>query len=142
MVNATLDMLLLFASSLLAATIFPAQSEAMLAALYTTGAYPASLLVTIATVGNVIGSCINWLLGRYATQFSSRKWFPVREITMQRATRTYRRFGVWTLLFAWVPVIGDPLTLVAGFMRTPLPLFLLLVTLGKAARYIAFVAIL
>jgi membrane protein YqaA with SNARE-associated domain len=138
--NASMDLLLLFAASFLAATIIPAQSEMVLAGLHITGEYSAALLVLVATVGNVLGSCVNWLLGRYLVHFQHRRWFPVKEAQLARATRSYQRFGVWSLLFAWVPILGDPLTVVAGFMRTHLLLFITLVTIGKAARYIAIVA--
>ncbi len=136
-----MDLLLLFTASLLAATIFPAQSEAVLVGLKLTGNYSPTLLIALATLGNVLGACINWLLGRYLEHFKSRRWFPVKEAALDRAARTYQRYGVWTLLLSWVPIIGDPLTVIAGFLRTPFPLFLLLVTIGKLARYIAVVAV-
>jgi membrane protein YqaA with SNARE-associated domain len=136
MIDATLDMALLFFASFLAATLIPAQSEGLLAALHMAG-YGAVLLVLVATTGNVLGSCVNWLIGRYALHFKDRKWFPVSEAKLAKASHSYKRFGVWTLLFAWVPIIGDPLTLVAGIMRTPALIFVALVTIGKAARYIA-----
>lgn len=135
-----LDMLLLFAASFLAATIFPAQSEAVLASLHLSGQYSAAFLVTVATIGNVLGSCTNWLIGRYAVHFQMGRWFPVKPLALARATFIYQRFGVWTLLFAWVPFIGDPLTVVAGFMRTHIVVFVILVTIGKAGRYIAIVS--
>jgi membrane protein YqaA with SNARE-associated domain len=129
----------LFFSSLLAATIFPAQSEAVLVGLHLTGKYSAALLIFIATLGNVLGACINWLLGRYLEYFKQRRWFPVKQAALDKAARTYQRYGVWSLLFSWVPIIGDPLTVIAGLLRTPFPLFLLLVTIGKLARYVAVV---
>ncbi len=134
-----LDYILLSFASFLAATVFPAQSEGVLAAMHLTGAYNVYALVLVATVGNVLGSCINWLLGRYIHHFQYRKWFPVKPDKLHKAETTYKKYGVWTLLFAWVPVIGDPLTFAAGLLQTPLPLFIMLVTLGKAARYIAVV---
>ncbi|MFO0388773.1 MAG: YqaA family protein [Alphaproteobacteria bacterium] len=140
--HTALDLTLLFFASFLAATVFPAQSEGMLAAMHLTGAYNVYALVLVATVGNVLGSCINWLLGKYITHFQHRKWFPVKAAALHKAEATYKKYGVWTLLFAWVPVLGDPLTVAAGFLRTPLPLFLLLVTIGKAARYIAIISVL
>ena len=135
-----MELFSLFAASLLAATLVPAQSEAVLVALYLGGNYSASLLVLVATVGNVLGACINWLLGRYLLTLQHRRWFPVKPAALTRATGYYQRFGVWSLLFSWVPIIGDPLTLVAGFLRTNFVLFLVLVTIGKAARYVALVA--
>jgi membrane protein YqaA with SNARE-associated domain len=138
--DAALDLILLFAASFLAATIFPAQSEAVLAGLHVTGVYSPAVLIAVATFGNVLGACINWLLGRYLEHFKHRRWFPVKEAALDKAARTYQRYGVWSLLFSWVPIIGDPLTVIAGLLRTPFPLFLLLVTIGKLARYVAVVA--
>ncbi len=136
-----IELLALFASSLLAATIIPAQSEVVLAGLHQTGDYSPALLIAVATCGNVLGACINWLLGRYLEYFKNRRWFPMKEAALDRAARIYHRYGVWTLLLSWVPVIGDPLTVIAGLLRTPFPLFLLLVTIGKLARYVAVVAV-
>jgi membrane protein YqaA with SNARE-associated domain len=131
----------LFFSSLLAATVIPAQSEAVLVGLHLTGRYSPALLIAVATFGNVLGACINWLLGRYLEHFKHRRWFPVKEAALDKAARTYRRYGVWLLLLSWVPIIGDPLTVIAGLLRTPFPLFVLLVTIGKLARYVAVVAV-
>lgn len=136
----SLELLSLFAASLLAATIFPAQSEAVLVGLHLTGNYSPALLIAVATCGNVLGASINWLLGRYLEHFKNRRWFPVKEAALDRAARTYQRYGVWTLLLSWIPIIGDPLTVIAGLLRTPFPLFLLLVTIGKLTRYVAVVA--
>lgn len=132
----------LFLAALFAATIFPAQSEAALAGLYLSGRFPVEGLVAVATAGNVLGSAINWLLGRYMVHFRHRRWFPVKPRVLERASGWYGRWGVWSLLLAWVPLIGDPLTVVAGLMRTNLWLFLGLVTVGKLARYVAVVAVL
>ena len=90
-------------------------------------------------IGNVLGSTINWLLGRYLIHFQDRCWFPIKGRVFERARHFYRRWGVWMLLLAWTPVIGDPLTLVAGIFRTSLWVFLPLVTIGKAIRYLAIV---
>lgn len=132
---------LLFSTAFLAATFFPFQSELVLLGLHQTGNYPALLLLIIATCGNVLGSLVNWLLGRYIVHFKDRKWFPFKENSIQKASNIYQKYGVWTLLLAWLPFIGDPLTLIAGIMRTNIWLFLLLVTIGKAGRYAALLAI-
>lgn len=129
----------LFASAFLAATLIPAQSELVLASMDAAGRHPAGVLVLVATAGNVGGAVVNWLLGRFLMQFSDRRWFPIGPKMVQRATGWYRRWGVWSLLGAWLPIVGDPLTLVAGILRAPLPLFLVLVTIGKGARYVAIV---
>lgn len=125
----------LFLTAFLAATVLPAQSEALLVALLLAD-HPPWLLVAVATAGNVLGSVVNWWLGRGIERFRERRWFPVGPDALARAQRWYARVGKWSLLLSWVPVIGDPLTLVAGVMREPLPVFVLLVTLAKLGRYV------
>jgi len=132
---------LLFGSALVAATILPLQSEAVLVALLAAGDYPASALIIVATVGNVLGSVINWYLGRYLLRFRQRRWFPTTGYQLERAQNWYRRYGRWSLLGSWLPVVGDPLTVVAGLMREPLFSFLLLVTIAKGTRYILLAAL-
>ena len=126
----------LFLTALVAATILPAQSEAALVALLLAGNQPPWALVGVASVGNILGSVINWLLGRGIDRLRHHRWFPVREADLESATRWYRRWGKWSLLASWVPIVGDPLTVVAGVLREPLPVFLLLVTLAKLGRYL------
>ncbi len=130
----------LFTVAFLAATILPLQSEAVLAGLYLSGNYNAALLLFTATAGNVLGACVNWWLGRHLQRFKDKRWFPVSKKLLARARIIYRRYGVWTLLLAWVPFIGDPLTIIAGILRTPFWLFAVLVTIGKAGRYYAILA--
>jgi membrane protein YqaA with SNARE-associated domain len=126
----------LFAAAFFAATLLPAQSEAVLVALVLKGDIPTGLLVTVASVGNVLGAVVNWLLGRGLEQFRNRRWFPVGSAGLARAQAWYHRWGRWSLLLSWLPFIGDPLTVVAGTMREPLLSFLPLVAAGKVARYI------
>lgn len=126
----------LFVAAFAAATLLPAQSELLLAAVVARGEFPVSIPLTVATFGNVLGSLVNWALGRYLLRFSDRRWFPMKAAALERATGWYQRYGAWSLLLSWVPVIGDPLTFAAGVLRTPLPLFLTLVTLAKGARYV------
>ena len=127
----------LFLSSFLSATLLPGSSEAALVALLVAGKGSPPVLIAIATFGNVLGSSVNWLLGRFFADFRDRRWFPVSPRAYDRAIGWYRRYGLWSLLFAWVPVIGDPLTLAAGVMRADLRWFIPLVTIGKLARYLA-----
>lgn len=126
----------LFASALLAATILPMQSEAVLVGLLVEGSRPLVLLLIVATVGNVLGSVINWYLGRFLSRFRDRRWFPASDAQIARAKNWYHRYGRWSLLGSWLPIIGDPLTVVAGVLREPLGTFVLLVTLAKGGRYV------
>jgi membrane protein YqaA with SNARE-associated domain len=130
----------LFAASFLAATVFPFQSEAILVGLLLGGDLPWTMLLAVATVGNVLGAVVNWGLGRFFLHFRGRRWFPVKPDTYARVERWYGRYGVWSLLFAWLPIVGDPLTVVAGALRANLPLFVVLVTVGKLGRYAVLVA--
>jgi membrane protein YqaA with SNARE-associated domain len=127
--------LTLFAASFLAATIIPAQSEAVLFGLLATGAYSPWILLAIASVGNVLGSCVNWLLGSFLTRFENRPWFPVKRENIKRAETWYQRYGRWSLLLSWVPIVGDPITVAAGVLRTPFPVFVTIVSIAKISRY-------
>jgi membrane protein YqaA with SNARE-associated domain len=130
----------LFAASFLAATVFPFQSELILLGLLLGGDFPWPALLAVATVGNVLGAVVNWGLGRFLLHFRDRRWFPVKPQVYARVERWYRRYGVWSLLLAWLPVVGDPLTVVAGALRANLALFVVLVTVGKLGRYAMLVA--
>lgn len=127
----------LFAVSFLAATIVPAQSEAVFLGLLMTGAYPPWALLIVASAGNVLGSCVNWLLGLLLVRLEGRSWFPVSRERLRKAETWYHRHGRWSLLLSWVPVIGDPITVAAGVLREPFPVFLVFVTVAKVGRYLA-----
>jgi membrane protein YqaA with SNARE-associated domain len=131
----------LFLTALAAATILPMQSEAVLAGLLVLDSHPIWLLVAVASVGNVLGSAVNWVLGRGIERFRDRKWFPANTKTLERATIWYGRYGKWSLLLSWLPIVGDPLTVVAGVLKEPFGMFLLLVTIAKVSRYLALTAI-
>jgi membrane protein YqaA with SNARE-associated domain len=126
----------LFIAAFLAATILPAQSEAGLAALILASPASVTLLVATASLGNILGSVVNWYLGRGINRFTGKQWFPATADQLSRATGWYHRYGRWSLLLSWVPFIGDPLTVVAGIMREPLLRFLFVVGLAKTGRYI------
>jgi len=132
--------LLLFASAFLAATILPFSSEVVLFSLLRDGGDPVTLVV-VATLGNTLGSVVNWALGLYLLHFQDRRWFYFSRDQIDKAQRWYQRFGFWSLLFAWLPIGGDALTLIAGIMKLRLWLFLLLVGTGKGLRYISVVFI-
>ena len=130
----------LFCSALVAATILPMQSETVLVGLLTASDYSASILILVATLGNVLGSVINWYLGRYLLRFKERRWFPGSGHQLERAQSWYRRYGRWSLLGSWQPIVGDPLTVTAGIMREPLGPFVFLVTIAKGTRYLILAA--
>ena len=126
----------LFLAAFAAATLVPAQSEAVLVGLILSANQPVWLLLLIATIGNVLGSAVNWAMGRFLIRFAGRRWFPASVTQIDKATGWYAHWGHWSLLASWVPVIGDPLTLVAGVLREPFGRFLLIVTLAKGGRYL------
>ena len=125
----------LFLSALLAATVLPFSSEAVLVGLMAAGDYDMIWLWFLASLGNVLGAAVNWGLGRFCLRWQDRRWFPVDKEKLDRPGRWFSRYGVWSLLLAWVPFIGDPLTFAAGVLRVNFWLFLLLVSIGKAGRY-------
>jgi membrane protein YqaA with SNARE-associated domain len=126
----------LFVISFLAATILPFSSELTLAGLIATSDYDNLLLFIVASFGNVLGSVVNWALGSYSRNLTTKKWFPFKETQIERSSKWFRKFGKWSLLFAWVPVVGDPLTLVAGISRVKFIDFIILVAIGKVSRYL------
>ena len=125
----------LFVISFLAATILPFSSELTLAGLIATSNYDNLLLLIFASFGNVLGSIINWTLGFYSRNLTTKKWFPFKDKQIENSSKWFNRLGKWSLLFAWVPVIGDPLTLAAGLFRVKFLEFLILVSIGKFSRY-------
>ena len=132
----------LFISSFAAATILPAQSEALLAYQVSLNPRYVIQLITVATIGNVLGSIVNWWLGRLAEKLKNKKWFPISEVKLLQGEQYYRKYGRFSLLLSWVPFIGDPITIVAGIMREPLWSFITLVTIAKCSRYLFIVGIL
>lgn len=131
----------LFLAALLAATMLPGQSEAVLAGLVISDDYAAAALIAVASVGNTAGATINWGIGRGVERFRDSRWFPVGEKSLNRAQAWYCRFGRWSLLLSWLPFIGDALTVVAGIMRERILIFLPLVALAKTGRYLVVAAV-
>ncbi|MSP47945.1 MAG: DedA family protein [Alphaproteobacteria bacterium] len=131
----------LFVTSFLAATILPMSSEAVLAGVALTTAQDRLLLWTVATVANTLGSVLNWSLGRWGAIYRDRAWFPVKPETYDKAAARFRRYGTWSLLFSWLPIVGDPLTMVAGALGVRFLPFVLLVAFGKGARYAVVLAL-
>lgn len=132
----------LFVVAFLAATLLPLQSELTLSALLMTTAISPVLLVATASAGNVLGALLNWWLGGRLEAYKDKRWFPVTPAALQRAQGIYFKYGRWSLLFSWLPFIGDALTLMAGVMRENKWVFLALVTMAKAGRYIVLALLL
>ena len=126
----------LFFISFLAATVLPFSSELTLAGLISTSNYNNLLLLVVASFGNVLGSVFNWSLGFYSRNLSTKKWFPFKETQIERSSKWFSKFGKWSLLFAWLPIVGDPLTFVAGLLRVRFLDFIILVAIGKVSRYL------
>jgi membrane protein YqaA with SNARE-associated domain len=128
--------LLLFIAAFGAATLLPLQSEAVLLAFLAEGSHSALGLLFIASLGNILGSCVNWWFGFKIEHYKDKKWFPVSEQQMLIAQTVYKKYGYWSLLFSWVPIIGDPITLIAGLLKENFARFLLLVSMAKIGRYL------
>lgn len=126
----------LFLSAFLAATVVPFSSEALLGIMSVSGAFDTLTLFGVASLGNTLGSVANWLLGRFCLHWQNHRWFPFKPTDLDRASHWFNKYGKWSLLLAWVPVIGDPLTFVAGVLRVSFPVFLILVAISKASRYL------
>ena len=126
----------LFAISFLAATILPFSSELMLASMLSIENYNRTLLIAFSSLGNILGSVFNWVLGFYFIKLQNKKWFPFKEKQISKSSLWFEKYGKWSLLLAWVPIIGDPLTFVAGTMKTKILTFIILVSIGKIARYL------
>lgn len=125
----------LFLAAFVAATLIPFQSEILFAGMVAAEPERFVLILLVASVGNVLGSCLNYALGRGAVQMGLMERFRIPPESLQRAEGWFRRWGVWSLLLSWLP-LGDVLTVVAGSLRTPLWLFVGLVTLAKTGRYL------
>jgi membrane protein YqaA with SNARE-associated domain len=116
-----MDLAFLFISALAASTILPMSSEVVLGALAVSGAADVWLLLAVATAGNTLGAVVNWGIGRYASTWRTRLHW-LEEAKFERACRWFNRWGIWCLLLSWLPVVGDPLTVVAGVLRSIRPL--------------------
>ncbi|MBL6851581.1 MAG: DedA family protein [Alphaproteobacteria bacterium] len=128
--------IILFTSSFASSTILPGHSEITLIALITQKKYEVFYLVFFASLGNILGSVLNWYLGLYFLKFKNKKWFPFNENQIKKVSKSFLEYGKWSLLLSWVPFIGDVLTLVAGMFRVPLYQFVVIVSVAKVSRYI------
>ena len=127
--------------SFLAATILPLSSELVLSTMLLTDSFDKYLLLVVASFGNIFGSSVNWYFGKKILIFKDKKWFPVNEKQIAKSEMYFKKYGIWSLLLAWVPIIGDPLTVIAGILRVNFFTFLLLVSISKTSRYIFLIFI-
>ena len=118
------------------ATIVPFGSEAYFSTLLLLNKYNPTLLLFFASLGNILGSVFNWICGYYANYLLNKKWFPISQKKITKATLFFSKYGKWSLLLSWVPLIGDPITFVAGTLRYSILPFVLLVSIGKIGRYL------
>ncbi len=130
----------LFVLSFLAATVLPLGSEWLLVALVLQGLEPAQV-VAVATTGNFLGACTTYALGSWGSAFLLQKVLRIGEEEIERAERFFSKYGSWALLLAWLPLVGDPLCLVAGSLRLNFIRFSCLVFIGKLGRYVFIAAL-
>ncbi|WP_116084967.1 YqaA family protein [Tropicimonas sp. IMCC34011] len=131
------DLAILFLAAFGAATILPFQSEIVFAALQSAGTAPLWVIIAVASVGNTLGSVVNYVMGLGIERLKGRRWFPASEAQLARAQDWYSRWGIWSLLLSWAP-LGDAITVAAGIFRTRFAVFLILVAIAKTGRYIVF----
>lgn len=126
----------LFTAAFLSATFFPFQSGLVFLALLKADHYNDWVLLAVASTDNTLGSLLNWWLGRGIAHFENRRWFPIKQSALERAERWFTRWGKWSLLLSWVPIIGDPLTMIAGLRMRFLP-FVAIAAVAKTGHYLA-----
>lgn len=132
-----MNYLALFTSAFLAATLLPMQSELLLVGLLKLQQNSAVGLIVVASVGNVLGSCVNWYLGGQIERFYQHRYFPFNAEQIEKSQQFYQKYGWWSLFLSWLPIIGDPLTLIAGVLKERFWRFVLIVAFAKTARYLS-----
>lgn len=124
----------LFGVSFVAATLVPLGSEIFVAVMVVSG-YDPCLVFTVATTGNIMGSVTNYYVGKLGTNFVLSRYIKIEPEKRQKAEKMYRKWGGPVLFLAWMPVVGDPLTVMAGVFNLDLRVFTFWVGLGKSFRY-------
>ncbi len=126
--------LILFFTSFISATLFPMGSEALLIFDINEG-HNIYLLLFFATLGNSLGSTVNYFLGLKGEEYIVKKGF-LKEKKILQYKNFFDRFGGFALLLSWMPIIGDPITFIAGILKYDFKKFLVLVVLAKFGRYL------
>lgn len=137
-----MDIFGLFAAAFLSASFFPFQSELIFIAMLAADRHADWLLLIIASSGNTLGAVLNWYLGRGITYFQNKRWFPIKKNALEKGSRWFARWGKWSLLLSWMPIIGDPITMAAGVFNMRLLPFVAIVAIAKTGRYLAIMALL
>lgn len=128
---------LLFLSAFISSTLFPGGSEAVLAYLTSDATQSLIILVLLATLGNTLGAMTSWGIGRLISiRFSTEK---LSKVSQQKAVERLQKYGSPILLLSWLPVVGDPLCVAAGWLRIGWLQSLLFITIGKLLRYVVVV---
>lgn len=127
--------LFLFCDSFFSALILPPRSEMVVKLLSTFSGYNIYLVFVLALSASVLGSLSNWWIGKYFLFLRSTNFFQTKQKELAEAEKKWRKFLVWILLFSWLDVIGSPLSVMAGFLKTDLKKFLLLILIGKILYY-------
>jgi len=128
---------LLFFSAFISSTLFPGGSEAVLAYLVSEAEHSQLLLISIATLGNTLGAMTSWGIGRLISiRYSAEK---LSKVSQQKAVARLQKYGSPVLLLSWLPVVGDPLCVAAGWLRIHWLWSLLFISVGKLLRYIVIV---
>ena len=136
-----LELAVLAAVAFLSATLIPLGSEAVVVAMVLDNSAPMLAVFGVASLANTLGACVNWWLGRHLLVYQNKRWFPVKARELARAQNWFQRYGMWSLLFAWMPLVGDGITVVAGVMKTRFAAFVALTLIGKSARYAVVIAL-
>ncbi len=126
----------LFIISFLAATILPFSSEIALTTMVLTNLFEKNLLLIFASLGNILGAVVNWYLGKKINIYKDKKWFPISTERLKKSEYYFKKYGIWSLLLAWVPIIGDPITLLSGILKVRFSIFIFLVSISKISRYV------
>ena len=140
MITESLSISGLFLAAFLAATPIPFQSEVVFLALLAAKAADPVTLILLASVGNILGSCVTYAVGRGVGGQRSARWFPLRPDQLAKAEAWFGKWGLWSLLVSWAPG-GDLIVALSGVLRVPVLTFLILVTIAKTLRYAAVAVI-
>jgi len=136
-----LELAVLAVVAFLSATLIPLGSEAVVVTMVLDNSAPLLAVFGVASVANTLGACVNWWLGQHLLVYQNKRWFPVKARELARAQNWFQRYGMWSLLFAWMPLVGDGITVVAGVMKARFAAFVALTLIGKSARYAVVIAL-